>query len=430
MTKMSSNRPSSHLRQFAPTKYKKAPQAPKRFKSSYMFYSTTKHKEIRAELTAKGEGKLSTTEVAKMVSRAWKVLPEDERETWEEMARQDKVRYEMEKSMYTGPWKVLAMRRAIKDPTAPKRPKSAFLSFSNSKRSCVKNKHKDAKNAEISRILAQMWKDANAEEKKIFVDEEFRLRQNYKITMSEWKIQNEKEFKSEREERENEAVKTIREVKLPLRPEDIPLRNSEIINSSATDSMSITSLGMKYSNKMVTETFAPSLSFPYTPNSLQQHSLSIGSNLPVPPYRFSNDEYIQRYNQQQQYSPSLSPSSPSRYSQDQLQLSVDAYSSNVANSYRNFHGVHSYQTTSSNNTNMNSYDRRYDTGGAGGGGGTGDDTYRQLHPYGYVSPSSYQQGTYPIDHQRQPEQNTSGSQQYYQYDPNQHFDQNHLQSQP
>ena len=31
-------------------KYKKAPQAPRRFKSSYMFFSTFKHKEIRKEL--------------------------------------------------------------------------------------------------------------------------------------------------------------------------------------------------------------------------------------------------------------------------------------------------------------------------------------------------------------------------------------------
>ena len=56
MTRMSSGRPSPHLRQFAPVRYKKAPQAPRRFKSSYMFFSTTKHKEIRAELTAKGQG--------------------------------------------------------------------------------------------------------------------------------------------------------------------------------------------------------------------------------------------------------------------------------------------------------------------------------------------------------------------------------------
>ena len=35
-----------------PVKYKKAPQAPRRFKSAYMFYSTWKHKDIREHLAA------------------------------------------------------------------------------------------------------------------------------------------------------------------------------------------------------------------------------------------------------------------------------------------------------------------------------------------------------------------------------------------
>jgi hypothetical protein len=34
-------------------KYKKSPEAPRRFKSSYMFFSTIKHKEIRAQLIEK-----------------------------------------------------------------------------------------------------------------------------------------------------------------------------------------------------------------------------------------------------------------------------------------------------------------------------------------------------------------------------------------
>lgn len=36
-------------------KYKKAPGAPRRFKSAYMFYSTDKHKEIRKELDKDGK---------------------------------------------------------------------------------------------------------------------------------------------------------------------------------------------------------------------------------------------------------------------------------------------------------------------------------------------------------------------------------------
>ena len=93
-----------------------------------------------------------------MVSQAWKALSHDEREEWEEMARRDKARFEYEKSIYAGPWKVPAKKRSQKDPNAPKRPMSAFLSFSNSKRAQVKSRHPDIGNAEVSRILAQMWK--------------------------------------------------------------------------------------------------------------------------------------------------------------------------------------------------------------------------------------------------------------------------------
>jgi hypothetical protein len=67
---------------------------------------------------------VSTTDVAKLVSQAWKEISDEERDTWEELARKDKARYEMEKSMYTGPWKVPAMKRSQKDPNAPKRPMS------------------------------------------------------------------------------------------------------------------------------------------------------------------------------------------------------------------------------------------------------------------------------------------------------------------
>lgn len=37
-----------------PVKFKKAPQAPRRFKSAYMFFSTAKHPEIRARLKEEG----------------------------------------------------------------------------------------------------------------------------------------------------------------------------------------------------------------------------------------------------------------------------------------------------------------------------------------------------------------------------------------
>ena len=193
-----------------------------------------------------------------MVSQAWKALPDDEREKWEVMARQDKARYEMEKSMYTGPWKVPATKRVRKDPKAPKRPMSAFLSFSNSKRADVKGEHKGAKNAEISRILAQMWKEADPNEKKKFIDEEFALRQQYKIAMSEWKRQSEEEMEMKRKEREDEAMRAVREGKLPVRKED----TKGVGTDSNADTTSST--GLTYNTKIANDVFGQS-SFPSPP---------------------------------------------------------------------------------------------------------------------------------------------------------------------
>jgi hypothetical protein len=148
-----------------------------------------------------------------MVSKAWKNLPDDEREGWEEMAKRDKARYEMEKSMYSGPWKVPAKTRSQKDPSAPKRPMSAFLSFSNSRRAQVKIENSAIGNAEISRLLAQMWKDASEGDRKDHIDKEFSLRQKYKVAIAEWRRNSESEMNAARKAREDEAMKAVLAIK-------------------------------------------------------------------------------------------------------------------------------------------------------------------------------------------------------------------------
>eukprot|EP00978_Attheya_sp_CCMP212_P009522 scaffold22513_cov57-Attheya_sp.AAC.5 len=170
-------------------KYRKAPQAPKRFKSAYMFFSTAMHPAIRKRLGEKGVTE-KTTVVAKLVSQEWKGLSDEKREVWDEKARVDKERYETEKATYTGPWKVSITKRNQKDPTAPKRPMSAFLSYSNSKRSGVRVKNPTLNNTEISRILATMWKDAPEDERKVHIEREAELRRTYKINLANWQDKN------------------------------------------------------------------------------------------------------------------------------------------------------------------------------------------------------------------------------------------------
>jgi len=55
----------------------------------------------------------------------------------------------------------------------------------------VKHKYQDATHAELPSILAQMWKDADPNEKQLFLDEQFRSEQQYNETLLEWeKINN------------------------------------------------------------------------------------------------------------------------------------------------------------------------------------------------------------------------------------------------
>jgi high mobility group protein B1 len=119
---------------------------------------------------------MRTADVAKLVSQAWKALGEAEKAIYLDFAKRDKARYELEKSTYTGPWKVLA----TKIPAAPKRPMSAFLAFSNARRKDVTEANPMHTNGEVSKILADMWKKAPPQQKKLYQLQEGALRKKYK----------------------------------------------------------------------------------------------------------------------------------------------------------------------------------------------------------------------------------------------------------
>jgi len=189
-------------------KFKKAPDAPKRFKSAFIFFSTDKHKTIRAQLQADGVA-AKTADIAKLVSKAWKNLSPDERESWEAMARKDRARYEMEKTTYKGPWKVPAKKRSLKDPHAPKRPMSAYLAFSNSRRAMVKKENPQMGNAELSRLLSTMWKEAPVDVRKKYIDREFAKRQSYNVVMATWKANTKEEKRVKRDLREEVAIRAV-----------------------------------------------------------------------------------------------------------------------------------------------------------------------------------------------------------------------------
>merc|ERR1712151_194322 len=96
--------PVAAKRKATATMFKKAPQAPKRFRSAFMLFSTMKQPEIR--LSLKDDKNVNTPRVSKLVGELWRNLSPEERAVWDKRSSDDKKRYEVEKAMYTGPWKI------------------------------------------------------------------------------------------------------------------------------------------------------------------------------------------------------------------------------------------------------------------------------------------------------------------------------------
>ena len=122
----------------------------------------------------------------RIFATAFKSLSKKERAYWDEEARQDKVRFLQEKASYTGPWK-LPKRRAKKDPDAPKRPMSAFLKFSQTRRKTVKEENPDISNTDVSRLLGEIWRNASDAEKAPYVEPEIVERNKYKEMTKKWR---------------------------------------------------------------------------------------------------------------------------------------------------------------------------------------------------------------------------------------------------
>jgi len=77
------------------SKKKKDPDAPKRNQSSFFLYSNATRNDVKA---ANPEAKFG--EIAQIISRHFKALPEEERAYWDEKAAQDKIRYQRDMEIY------------------------------------------------------------------------------------------------------------------------------------------------------------------------------------------------------------------------------------------------------------------------------------------------------------------------------------------
>lgn len=171
------------------TVYKKAPGAPKRFKSSYVLFFTDFLEKKKQELGPDGLPlKFDISVVSKECSQAWKALPSDKKKYWDDLSEIEKQGYMEQKAAYQGPWRVATNKmKSRKKEGAPKRSPSAFFLFANDRRPFVKEEHPDMPPSTVVKACSELWNSLPPSEKAPYLEAEQKLRAQYHIDAEQWK---------------------------------------------------------------------------------------------------------------------------------------------------------------------------------------------------------------------------------------------------
>ena len=164
----------------AKAKKPKDPDAPKRGKSAYIFFSSAKRAEAKEAVAEEKGDEAKTSDVTAKLGEMWQELKTravsdakagKELKKYEKMAADDKERYEAEKAEYTPlteeelTEKLSSKKR--KDPNAPKRGKSAYMYFCAEYRSVVKEDLGDeAASKDVTTELGKRWTEMKTDKKK------------------------------------------------------------------------------------------------------------------------------------------------------------------------------------------------------------------------------------------------------------------------
>jgi len=207
---------------------KKDPDAPKRPMSAFLAYSNKK----RATLKRQNQY-LNNGEMSKILSKAWKEESKEERQKYIDEARELRLKHkiavkernkevrklEKEKIKRQRKVQIQEVKRGeqaridsengnrdnqlsrssrgsgkrkgkynekVTKSSAPKRPISAFLEYSNDKRAMLKRKNPSLSNADISKHLSDQWKAEEPDVRQGFLDAAYDRRMKHKSDMVDW----------------------------------------------------------------------------------------------------------------------------------------------------------------------------------------------------------------------------------------------------
>ncbi|KAF7647610.1 hypothetical protein LDENG_00169790 [Lucifuga dentata] len=152
----------------------KDPTKPRGKMSSYAYFVQTCREEHKKKYP---DASVNFAEFSKKCSERWKTMSAKEKGKFEDLARQDKARYEREMVNYI-PTRG-GKKRKFKDPNAPKRPPSAFFIFCADFRPKLKIESPGLSIGDVAKKMGEMWNSTTAEDKQPYEKKAAKLKEKY-----------------------------------------------------------------------------------------------------------------------------------------------------------------------------------------------------------------------------------------------------------
>ncbi|KAK7170677.1 hypothetical protein R3I94_000776 [Phoxinus phoxinus] len=156
------------------------PRKPKGKMSSYAYFVQTcreEHKKKSPEIP------VSFSEFSKRCSGRWKAMSDKEKSRFDDMAKQDKVRYDQEMMHYMPGGK----RGKKKDPNAPKRPPSGFFLFCSDHRPQIKAQYPSLGIGDVAKKLGEQWNSLTDSNKQPYLIKANKLKDKYQKDVADYK---------------------------------------------------------------------------------------------------------------------------------------------------------------------------------------------------------------------------------------------------
>lgn len=138
------------------TRARKDPNAPKKARTAYIIFSIEEGRKVR-----EANPEMSATEVVKEIGRRWNAVDPVKKSGYEMMAAEDRDRYQEEMESYSPPaspdYGSAKKGKRAKDPNAPKRPVSAYLSFFTVENKKVRAANPTMNVADVMKVTAARW---------------------------------------------------------------------------------------------------------------------------------------------------------------------------------------------------------------------------------------------------------------------------------